>query len=425
MLILGLKVFKLGLTIKLFITHLCKAFFMEIIKPKIRGFVCVTAHPEGCAAHFREELDYVLSQGPIQGSPKRVLILGCSTGYGWATRTVAAFGGQAATLGVCFERPSENGKPASAGWYNTCAFHEAAKAKGLYAKTLNGDAFSTEMKQAVVKTLKADLGPVDLVIYSLASPRRTDPETGITYKSTLKPIGQSFQAKTLDTDKGHIHPITLEPASQEEIDATVKVMGGEDWEAWIQTLQQEQLLAPGALTVAYSYIGPELTWPIYKEGTIGKAKEDLERAAKAISQRLESIEGKAYVAINKAVVTQASSAIPVVPLYVSILFKIMKAKGTHEGCIEQMYRLFKTELYPHKKPSLDPLGRIRIDNLEMEPTTQAAVSHLWPSIQTENLIKETDFEGYQKDFLKLFGFGLEGVDYTLPTRLDRPWVEAS
>lgn len=397
---------------------------MEIIKPKIRGFVCVTAHPEGCAAHFKEELGYVLSQKPIHGGPKRVLILGGSTGYGWATRTVAAFGCQAATLGVCFERPSENAKPASAGWYNTCAFHEAAKAKGLYAKTLNGDAFSTEMKEAVARTLKEDLGTVDLVIYSLASPRRVDPKTGITYKSTLKPIGQSFQAKNLDTDKGLISPISLEPASQEEIDATIKVMGGEDWEAWMRLLEEEKLLAPGAITVAYSYIGPEVTWPIYKDGTIGKAKEDLERAAKAISQQLEPLAGKAYVAVNKAVVTQASSAIPVVPLYLSILFKIMKDKGTHEGCIEQMYRLFATELYSSTQPKVDPLGRIRLDALEMEPSTQAAVSQLWPNIQTENLAEETDFEGYQKDFLKLFGFGLEGVNYDLPTVLDRPWVEA-
>ncbi len=409
----------------LFIIDWFEAIFMEIIKPKIRGFVCVTAHPEGCTAHFQEELDYVLAQVPIQNGPKRVLILGCSTGYGWATRTVAAFGCQAATLGVCFERPSENGKPASAGWYNTCALHEAAKAQGLYAKTLNGDAFSSEMKAAVVKTLKADLGSVDLVVYSLASPRRTDPKTGITYKSSLKPIGQSFQAKNLDTDKSLISPIALEPASQEEIEATVKVMGGEDWEAWMQVLQEEQLLAPGAITVAYSYIGPEVTWPIYKDGTIGKAKEDLERAAKTISQNLATLEGKAYVAINKAVVTQASSAIPVVPLYLSILFKIMKAKGTHEGCIEQMYRLFATELYNHHQPKLDPFGRIRIDNLEMDPAIQSAVNALWPTIQTENLSQDTDFEGYQKDFLKLFGFGLKGVNYDLPTPVDRPWVEAS
>ncbi len=396
---------------------------MEIIKPKIRGFVCVTAHPEGCTAHFKEQLNYVLSQDAIQGGPKRVLILGCSTGYGWATRTVAAFGCQAASLGVCFERPSENGKPASAGWYNTCAFHEAAKAKGLYAKTLNGDAFSTEIKEKVVDTLRADLGTVDLVIYSLASPRRTDPQ-GITYKSTLKPIGQSFQAKNLDTDKSLISPLSLEPASQEEIDATVKVMGGEDWEEWMRVLQTEKLLAPGALTVAYSYIGPEVTWPIYKDGTIGKAKEDLERAAKAISQRLESIQAKAYVAINKAVVTQASSAIPVVPLYLSILFKIMKAKGTHEGCIEQMHRLFASELYNHNQPKLDPLGRIRVDNLEMEASIQGAVKELWPKVETANLTQETDFEGYQKDFLKLFGFGLEGVNYDLPTLVDKHWVEA-
>jgi enoyl-[acyl-carrier protein] reductase / trans-2-enoyl-CoA reductase (NAD+) len=398
---------------------------MDIVKPKIRGFVCVTAHPEGCAAHLKEQVDYVLAQGPIHKGPKRVLVIGSSTGYGWATRIVSAFACQADTLGVCFERPSDNGKPASAGWYNTCAFHEAAKSRGLYAKTVNGDAFSQEIKQAVVDTLKADLGPVDLVIYSLASPRRTDSKTNITYKSALKPIGKAFEAKNLDTDKKLINTVRLEPATTEEIDATIKVMGGEDWEEWMELLQKEQLLAPGAHTVAYSYIGPEVTWPIYKEGTIGKAKEDLERASQNISKNLEAIGGKSYVAINKAVVTQASSAIPVVPLYLSVLFKVMKAKGTHEGCIEQMYRLFATELYNAQSPKLDDLGRIRMDNLEMEPSIQETVSELWPHISSESIDTQTDFESYQKEFLKLFGFGLAGVDYEKPTELDLVWDQPS
>lgn len=395
---------------------------MEILKPKIRGFVCVTAHPEGCAAHLKEQINYVLAQGSLATGPKRVLVIGASTGYGWATRIVSAFACKADTLGVCFERPSDNGKPASAGWYNTAAFHTAAKAQGRYAKTLNGDAFSHEMKQAVVDTLKADLGPVDLVIYSLASPRRTDPTSNITYKSALKPIGKVFEGKNLDTDKKLIHTVHLEPANAEEIEATVKVMGGEDWEAWMALLASEKLLAPGARTLAYSYIGPEVTWPIYKDGTIGKAKEDLERACQTINIGLASVGGKAYVAINKAVVTQASSAIPVVPLYLSVLFKVMKAKGTHEGCIEQMYRLFATQLYTSQGPKLDELGRIRMDDLEMEPAVQQAVTELWPHIESDTIDTQTDFASYQKEFLKLFGFGLKGVDYEKPTSLDAPWL---
>lgn len=378
-----------------------------IVKPRIRGFVCITAHPKGCDAKVREEISVAKSVKKPNG-PKKALIIGASTGYGLSSRITAAFRYGAATLGIFFERPSLKGKPASAGWYNSVSFEKAAHEDGLYAKSINGDAFSAEIKKQAVDQIKADLGQVDLVVYSLASPRRTDPASGETYKSVLKPIGdQPFKNQTLDTDHNEIKDVEIEPATKEEIDHTVKVMGGEDWELWMQALNDAGVLAPGAKSVAYSYIGPEVTWPIYKNGTIGQAKKDVERSAEAISKAYNC---QAYVAVNKAVVTQASSAIPVVPLYISILFKLMKAAGTHEDCIQQMVRLFDEHLYG-KDLQLDEAGRIRIDDLEMQTDIQREISELWSKVTTENLNGLSDYIGYQKNFLNLFGFELPGVDY--------------
>ena len=382
-----------------------------IIAPKIRGFICTTAHPEGCAAHVREQIDFVRSRGPIDGMPKRVLVIGASTGYGLASRIVPALAGGAATLGVFFEKPPEPQRSASAGWYNSVAFEKAAHAAGLYAKSVNGDAFSDAIKEQVIGIIKADLGTVDCVIYSLASPRRTHPKTGVVHKSVLKPIGEPFIASTLDTDKGTISTVTIEPANEQEIADTLAVMGGEDWEMWIDGLAAAGVLAADATTVAYSYIGPDLTWAVYRNGTIGHAKEHLEATAKRLTKKV----GRACVSINKALVTQASSAIPVVPLYISLLYKVMKAKGTHEGCIEQIHRLFADRLAPGKDPQLDEAGRIRVDDWEMQPDVQAAVAELWPQVTTENLPQLSDIAGYRAEFLKLFGFGLPGVDYTAET----------
>ena len=386
-----------------------------IIEPKIRGFVCITAHPEGCAKKVADEIA-IAKASSIESGPKKVLVIGASTGYGLSSRITAAFSCEASTLGVFFERPSSNGKPASAGWYNTVAFENEATTAGLYAKSINGDAFSNEMKEEVIQTIKEDWGTVDCVIYSLASPRRTDPTTGNTYKSCLKPIGSSFSNTSLDTNKGLVESVSIEPANEEDIENTVKVMGGEDWELWMEALSNAGVLNEDTKTVAYSYIGPEVTWPVYKNGTIGTAKLDVERASRAIHEKY-GIE--AYVSVNKAVVTQASSAIPVVPLYISILFKIMKAKGTHEGCIEQIVRLFKDRLYEGEL-NLDSEGRIRVDDWEMDPEVQAEVASIWPSVTTENLRAVSDFDAYQKEFLELFGFGLEGIDYSQDVEVDRP-----
>ncbi|MDX2186787.1 MAG: enoyl-ACP reductase FabV [Opitutaceae bacterium] len=382
-----------------------------VIKPKIRGFICVTAHPAGCAAHVQEQIDYVKSKGAISPGPKKVLVIGASTGFGLSSRISAAFGSGAATLGIFFERPSEEGRPATPGWYNAIAFTEKARAQGLYAKNINGDAFSEDIKRQAIEIIKADLGQVDLVVYSLASPRRVHPRTGATHKSVLKPIGAPYSNKTVDTDKGVVSDITIDPANEQEIADTVAVMGGEDWEMWIDALSAAGVLAPGATTVAYSYIGPEVTWAIYKNGTIGTAKNDLERACKAIKAKLAASGGRAFISVNKALVTQASSAIPVVPLYISILYRVMKAKGTHEGCIEQMQRLFSTHLYGGNTPKLDEAGRIRIDDLEMREDVQAEAARIWPVVTTENLSQLTDIEGYRVEFLKMFGFGLSGIDY--------------
>ena len=388
-----------------------------IIKPRIRGFVCITAHPKGCAAKVRQEIE-VAQAAKKEGGTKKVLVLGSSTGYGLSSRIATAFSHNAATLGVFFERPSMKGKPASAGWYNSVAFEQAAHKAGLYAKSINGDAFSDEIKAQTIETIKADLGQVDLVVYSLASPRRTDPKTGETYKSVLKPIGESFTNRTLDTDKDLVTEVTIEPAEGDDVADTVNVMGGQDWELWMDALDEAGVLAPSAKSVAYSYIGPEITWPVYTNGTIGQAKKDVERAAAAITEKHDCA---AYVAVNKAVVTQASSAIPVVPLYISILIKVMKAKGTHEDCIEQMVRLFNDRLYSDDL-QLDSAGRIRVDDWEMESDVQQAVADIWPNISTETLCDQSDYAGYQKNFLNLFGFELPGIDYeeNVEVELDLP-----
>lgn len=392
-----------------------------IVKPRIRGFVCITAHPKGCEAKIRKEIKIAQSDKKANG-PKKALVIGASTGYGLSSRITAGFRYGAATLGIFFERPSTKGKPASAGWYNTVAFEKAAEESGLYAKSINGDAFSSEIKEQAIARIKADLGQVDLVVYSLASPRRTDPVSGETYKSVLKPVGEKpFSNQTLDTDQNEIKDVEIEPANEEEIQHTIKVMGGEDWELWMKALDDAGVLAPGAKSVAYSYIGPEVTWPIYKNGTIGQAKKDVERAAAALSKTYDC---EAYVAVNKAVVTQASSAIPVVPLYISILFKLMKAAGTHEDCIEQMVRLFDERLYAADR-QLDESGRIRIDDLEMQPEIQAKVIKVWEKITTENLDSMSDYAGYQENFLNLFGFNLPGVDYDEDVEVDLPLPSGS
>jgi enoyl-[acyl-carrier protein] reductase/trans-2-enoyl-CoA reductase (NAD+) len=383
-----------------------------ILRPKVRGFVCVTAHPVGCAAYVQEQIDYVRSKGLIKNGPKKALVIGASTGYGLASRITAAFGSGAATLGVFYDRPSEEGRPATPGWYNSIAFERAARAAGLYARSLNGDAFSDGIKQQAIEIIKNDLQKIDLVVYSVASPRRAHPRTGAVHKSVLKPIGISYTNKTVDTDLGLVSEITIPPASDEEITDTVAVMGGEDWEMWMQALDGAGLLAPGATAISYSYIGPEVTWPIYRNGTIGLAKNDLERAARRIDAMLKANGyGRAFISINKALVTQASSAIPVVPLYISILYKIMKAKGTHEGCVEQIQRLFATQMYNGSALAFDPAGRVRLDDREMQPDVQRQVAEIWPWVGTENLQKLTDIDGYRAEFLKLFGFGVNGVDY--------------
>ena len=380
-----------------------------IIAPKIRGFICTTAHPAGCAAHVQEQIDHVKSSPPPTYLPKNVLVIGASTGYGLASRIVPAFSAGAATLGVFFEKAPSERKTASAGWYNSAAFEAAAATEGIYARSINGDAFSDEIKQRAISEIKASMGPIDCVVYSLASPRRTDPKDGQVYRSCLKPIGQPYSQKNINTDKALVDEVVIDSASEEEIAATVKVMGGEDWELWIEALLEAGVLADEVTSIAYSYIGPELTWPIYRDGTIGMAKNQLEQSCARIRSKLEPKGGRAFVSVNKAVVTQASSAIPVVPLYISILFKKMKDEGVHEDCIEQIQRMFTDHL--GAETSRDEAGRIRIDDLEMREDIQAHVAAAWEQVTSENLRDLSDFEGYQDNFLKLFGFGLQGVDY--------------
>lgn len=380
-----------------------------VIQPRVRGFLCTTTHPAGCLENVRRQVAHVQGKGEISEGPKRVLVLGASTGYGLASRITAAFGAGAATIGVFFEKPGNERKPGTAGWYNSAAFHQLAEEAGLYAKSLNGDAFSDEMKARVISLIKADLGQVDLVVYSLAAPRRTHPSTGEVFNSTLKPIGQATTQKGVNTDKEAIQDFHLEPATQEEIDHTVAVMGGEDWEMWISALSEAGVLAEGVKTTAYTYIGEKITWDIYWHGTIGAAKQDLDRRVKGIREMLTAIGGDARVSVLKAVVTQASAAIPAMPIYLAILFKVMKARGVHEGCIEQIDRLFRDRLYGDA--ALDEEGRMRVDELELDPAVQAEVAAIWEQIDTDNLKSLADFDGYRQEFLQLFGFGVDGVDY--------------
>ncbi|MFM7209429.1 MAG: enoyl-ACP reductase FabV [Verrucomicrobiota bacterium] len=398
---------------------------LQVVKPRVRGFICLTAHPEGCAAQLRSQIAHVRSRKPLKDGPKSVLVIGSSTGYGLASRVAAAFGSGAGTVGVFFERDGEGDKTGSPGWYNTAAFHAEARKAGLKAVSINGDAFSADIKARAIEAVKTKMpgGKVDLVVYSLASPRRTAPD-GATYKSVLKPVGAPFKAKNLDTDRQVVNEVTLEPAAGDDVLQTVKVMGGEDWELWMEALESAGAIAEGCQTVAYSYIGPEVTWPIYRDGTIGKAKEDLDRAAAKIDAQMKLRRGRAFVSINKAVVTQASSAIPVVPLYISILFKVMKAKGTHEGCIEQIQRLFEKQMYDGNALDFDDKGRVRIDDWEMAEDVQREVFRIWPDVTTETLGALADFAGYQKDFLGNFGFGCAGVDYEAPTEVERPVTDA-
>lgn len=381
-----------------------------VIQPKIRGFICTNAHPVGCAEHVKEQIDYVKQLGPVANGPKNVLVIGASTGYGLASRITAAFGSGAKTLGIFFEKEPSDSKTASAGWYNTAAFEQAANAEGLWNKHLNGDAFTDELKAQAIDIIRREMGKIDLVVYSLAAPRRKDPVTGEVFSSVLKPIGQSYTARTLNTSKREIEEVSVDPANDDEIYQTVKVMGGEDWERWLSQLDAAAVLADNCQTVAYTYIGKELTWPIYGKATIGKAKEDLDRAAAAISSQLAGKKGKAYVASLKALVTQASSAIPIMPLYISLLYRVMKQEGSHEGCIEQINGLFRQGLYSDT-PIMDDAGRLRMDGKELSPHIQQAVKDLWGQVTTDTIDTLTDYVGYHNEFLRLFGFGYSHVDY--------------
>lgn len=385
-----------------------------IIEPRMRGFICTTSHPKGCEQNVKNQIEYIKSKGPIAGA-KKVLVIGASTGFGLASRITSAFGSDAATIGVFFEKAPSEGKTASPGWYNSAAFENEAQKAGLYAKSVNGDAFSNEIKKQTLDLIKADLGQVDLVIYSLASPVRMHPVTGVLHRSVLKPIGSTFTNKTVDFHSGKVSEISIEPSSGDDIENTIAVMGGEDWAMWIDALKAENLLAHGATTVAYSYIGPSLTEAVYRKGTIGRAKDHLEATAFTITNSLADIDGKAFVSVNKALVTQASSAIPVIPLYISLLYKIMKEEGIHEGCIEQIQRLYQERLYTGNEVPVDESGRIRIDDLEMRRDVQEKVAKLWINAVTENLPEIGDLEGYRKDFYNLFGFDVDGVDYNADT----------
>ncbi|EKO3563819.1 enoyl-ACP reductase FabV [Vibrio metschnikovii] len=384
-----------------------------IIKPKIRGFICTTTHPVGCEANVKEQIAYTKAQGSIKNAPKRVLVVGSSSGYGLSSRIAAAFAGGAATIGVFFEKPGTEKKTGTAGFYNAAAFDKLAHQEGLYAKSLNGDAFSDQAKQKAIELIKQDLGQIDLVVYSLASPVRKMPDSGEVVRSALKPIGETYTATAVDTNKDIIIEASVEPATEQEINDTITVMGGQDWELWMQALDDAGVLADGCKTVAYSYIGTELTWPIYWDGALGRAKMDLDRAAQALNEKLAAKQGSANVAVLKSVVTQASSAIPVMPLYIAMVFKKMREEGIHEGCMEQIYRLFSQRLYKNDglAPETDDHNRLRLDDWELREDIQQHCRELWPQITTENLKTLTDYELYKEEFLKLFGFGVEGVDY--------------
>lgn len=384
-----------------------------IIKPKIRGFICTTTHPVGCEANVKEQIEYTKAQGTLSNAPKRVLVVGSSSGYGLSSRIAAAFGGGAATIGVFFEKAGTEKKPGTAGYYNSAAFDKFAKAEGLYSKSINGDAFSNEAKQKAIELIKQDLGQVDMVVYSLASPVRKMPETGEVIRSALKPIGETYTSTAVDTNRDEIITASVEPATEQEIEDTITVMGGQDWELWINALDEAGVLADGCKTVAYSYIGTELTWPIYWDGALGRAKMDLDRAAAELNSKLAATGGSANVAVLKSVVTQASSAIPVMPLYIAMVFKKMREQGVHEGCMEQIYRMFSQRLYKEdgSAAEVDEKNRLRLDDWELRDDIQQHCRDLWPQITTENIKELTDYASYKDEFLKLFGFGIEGVDY--------------
>ncbi|MBP6610879.1 MAG: trans-2-enoyl-CoA reductase family protein [Paludibacter sp.] len=381
-----------------------------IVKSKMRGFISLTTHPVGCEFNVGKQIEYVKKKGLING-PKKVLVIGASTGFGLASRITSAFANQAATIGVFFEKEPQPEKTATAGWYNSAAFTKFALAQGLYAKNINGDAFSDEIKRKTIELIKADLGQVDMVVYSLASPVRTHPVTGVTHRSVLKPIGQPYTNKTVDFHSGNVTEVSIDPANEEEIANTVQVMGGEDWEMWINAMQEAGVLAEGVITMAYSYIGPSVTEPVYRKGTIGMAKDHLEATAGKLTESLAGLNGKAYVSVNKALVTQASSAIPIIPLYISILFKVMKAKHIHEGCIEQIQRLYADKLFNGGTVPTDEKGRIRVDDWEMRDDVQAEVAELWENATSESIHHIGDLNGYGREFKKLFGFGFNAVDY--------------
>ena len=388
-----------------------------VIQPKIRGFICTTAHPDGCAKAVQDQIEWVEGQAHFDG-PQKVLVVGASTGYGLASRIATCFGAGAATLGVFFERPASGKRTATAGWYNTVGFERAAREAGHYARSINGDAFSDEIKAETIAAIKEDLGTVDLVVYSLASPRRIHPQSGESFSSVLKPIGKAYTSKTVDVQTGEVSAVTIDEASEEEIAHTTAVMGGEDWEMWIRALDEAGVLAAKVRTVAYTYIGPEITRPVYRDGTIGQAKEHLEQTAQSLDKYLQPKEGSAHVSVNKAMVTQSSAAIPVVPLYISLLYKVMKEKECHESCIEQMYRLFNDRLYADAPT--DAEGRIRVDDWEMREDVQAEVASLWDQVESGNLESLSDIESYRAEFLGLFGFGFAGIDYAAEVDPDRP-----
>lgn len=386
-----------------------------VIKPKIRGFICTNAHPAGCAESVKRQIEYVKAQPKVENGPKNVLVIGSSTGYGLASRIVSAFGSGANTLGIFFEKPATEKRTGSAGWYNSAAFQKASEEAGLWSKSINGDAFSDECKAQTIKVIKEEMGgKVDAVIYSLAAPRRKHPKTGELISSTLKPIDEGYTAKNLNTDKLKIEDVTVEPANQQEIDDTVTVMGGEDWQMWIDALKEADVLAEGVQTVAYTYIGDKLTWPIYGDATIGQAKKHLFETSNKLTESLADLKGDASIGVLKALVTQASSAIPIMPLYISLLYKVMKAENTHEGCIEQIYRLYTQGMYSDQ-PILDDEGRYRMDLPELASHVQREIEEKWPEVTSDNIYELTDYAGYHSDFLKLFGFDFDNVDYEADT----------
>lgn len=380
-----------------------------IVEPKFRGFICTTAHPTGCRENVKRQIDYVENKETLDNI-KNVLVIGAGAGYGLATSIVSGIACKANVLGLSFERESTEKRTGSAGFYNTKAVEEFFKERDLKYINMNGDAFSNEAKSEVIEKIKSDMGTIDLIVYSLAAPKRKMPGTNEVVNSYLKTTGEPLQSKTVDFHTGKISEVTIDPATQEEIDGTIKVMGGEDWLLWIEALKAENLLSDGVKSIAYSYIGPDVTEPIYREGTIGRAKKHLEATVSKIDELLKDINGKSYVSVNKALVTQASSAIPIVSLYVSLLYKLMKEKGTHEGCIEQIYRMF-SQIYGSEELNLDNEGRIRLDNFEMEEDIQEKIKDIWPLINSETVFELTDVEGFRDEFFKLFGFGFANIDY--------------